>query len=271
MLLQQTAERAPVDAGCTAYWYGYDCRAEEAGDLLDLDVYRMCDVIRGSSRAVVILLNSQIETKKYWGARMWTLPEALLVPGHRCHFCHPSGEGQITESLTLVGMTAEVRDDPVESRVTGGSTRLLAEHYTGILQLSRMELFTLALKALNDRDKVNYNPFTRNDVTYALMGLFRYRINRDDTDIQFQSLATHMKAAVRRGGPGSDAISLLVISLKSPGVSITKKVDKMQTARARFERQRYKSRSISPGRRASRFQVHHDQFQRGALRARCGL
>ncbi|KAK6067561.1 hypothetical protein SCUP234_11559 [Seiridium cupressi] len=188
-LIQQMAERVTLEAGCNAYWLDFLCRAEHAGDLLDSDVYRMCDVIRGSSRVVVMLPDASLESKKNWGARMWTLPEALLAPGNRCYFCHPDGEGQATESMTLIEMTAEVWDDPIDSEEDGGPTRLLAEHYANLLTLSRLELFSTALEALWRRGAVNYNFFTPNDVTYALMGLLHYRIKRDDTDTEFQSLA----------------------------------------------------------------------------------
>ncbi|KAI0151437.1 hypothetical protein BJ166DRAFT_536066 [Pestalotiopsis sp. NC0098] len=189
LLIQRMAAQAAREAGCSAYWLDFLCRAEHAGDLLDSDVYRMCDVIRGSSRVVVMLPDGRVESKKNWGARMWTLPEALLAPENRCYFAHPYGESQITESLTLVEMTAEIWDDPMDSEEAGGPTRLLAEHYTNLLTLSRLELFSTALDALWRRGEVNYQFFTPNDVTYALMGLLHYRIRRDDTDTEFQSLA----------------------------------------------------------------------------------
>ncbi|KAH8199401.1 hypothetical protein TruAng_006445 [Truncatella angustata] len=189
LLIQRMAACAALEAGCTAYWLDFLCRAEYAGDLLDSDVYRMCDVIRGSSRVVVMLPDAHIASKKNWGSRMWTLPEALLAPENRCYFSHPDGEGQMTHSMTLVEMTAEVWEDPVDSEEDGGPTRLLAEHYTNLLTLSRLELFSTALDALWRRAEVNYNFFTPNDVTYALMGLLHYRINRDDTDTEFQSIA----------------------------------------------------------------------------------
>lgn len=195
LLLHRMAERAAIDAGCSAYWYDYDCRAQESGDLLDSDVYRMCDVIRGSRRVVVMLPDSRLENKQIWGARMWTLPEALLAPENRCFFCHPTEEGQVTVDMNLVEMTAEIWDDPIDSEASGGPTRLLAEHYTGLLTLSRLELFATALRALNYRAHLDipghkkYEFFTPNDVTYALMGLLHYRIERDDSDTEFQSLA----------------------------------------------------------------------------------
>lgn len=189
LLIQRMAIQAAQEAGCSAYWLDFLCRAEHAGDLLDSDVYRMCDVIRGSSRVVVMLPDDRVESRKNWGARMWTLPEALLAPENRCYFAHPYGDGMITESLTLVEMTAEIWEDPIDSEEDGGPTRLLAEHYTNLLTLSRLELFSTALDALWRRAEVNYQFFTPNDVTYALMGLLHYRIRRDDTDTEFQSLA----------------------------------------------------------------------------------
>jgi hypothetical protein len=187
-LIQDMAANAAEEAGCQAYWLDFLCRAEHAGDLLDSDVYRMCDVIRGCSRVVVMLPDDRIESKKNWGARMWTLPEALLAPRNRCYFCTPEGKGRHAQERTLVEMTAEVWDDPIDSETDGGSTRLLAEHYANLLTLSRLELFAVALDALARRSEKDYKFFTPNDVTYAVMGLLHYRIERDDTDSEFQSL-----------------------------------------------------------------------------------
>ncbi|KAH8671531.1 hypothetical protein BX600DRAFT_510197 [Xylariales sp. PMI_506] len=189
--IQRMAANAALEAGYTAYWLDFLCRAREKGDLLDSDVYRMCDVIRGSSKVVVMLPDATVESKKHWGARMWTLPEALLAHGASLSFCTPVGDDgdHTTESLTLVEMTAEVWDDPEDAEEDGGPTRLLAEHYSNELTLSRLELFTKALDALARRSERDYKFFTPNDVTYALMGLLHYRIKRDDTDTPFQSLA----------------------------------------------------------------------------------
>ncbi|KAI1847079.1 hypothetical protein JX265_006727 [Neoarthrinium moseri] len=188
-LIQQMAASAARDAGCKAYWLDFLCRAENNGDLLDSDVYRMCDVIRGCKRVVVMLPDARVESKRIWGSRMWTLPEALLAPGNRCYFCTPDGEGHRIEELSLVEMTSEVWEDPIDSESDGGSTRLLAEHYANLLTLSRLELFATALDALGHRSEKNYKFYTPNDVTYALMGLLHYRIERDNTDTEFQSLA----------------------------------------------------------------------------------
>ncbi|KAI0134296.1 hypothetical protein BJ170DRAFT_679200 [Xylariales sp. AK1849] len=188
-LIQDMAATVTREAGCKAYWLDFRCRAPQPGDLLDSDVYRMCDVIRGCSRVVVMLPDTRVESKKNWGARMWTMPEALLAPGDLIFFCTPDGDGHKTDSLTLIEMTSEVWDDPVGSEEDGGSTRLLAEHYSGELTLSRLELFAAALDALGYRSEHNYTFFTVNDITYALMGLLHYRIKRDNTDSAFQSLA----------------------------------------------------------------------------------
>lgn len=189
LLIQKMAANAAHEAGCRAYWLDFMCRAEHAGDLLDSDVYRMCDVIRGCSRVVVMLPSKRVESKKTWGERMWTLPEALLAPGHRCFFSTPEDEGRAPVELSLIQMTSEVWDDPIDSELDGGSTRLLAEHFAGLLTLSRLELFSTAVDALATKSLNSYKFFTPNDVTYAVMGLLHYRVERDDTDSEFQSLA----------------------------------------------------------------------------------
>ena len=68
------------------------------------------------------------------------------------------------------------------------STRLLAEHYSGLLILSRLELISLGLEALSKR----YDPTSKKtdaDVAYALMSLLRYRPRMDPEATPFQALA----------------------------------------------------------------------------------
>lgn len=64
--------------------------------------------------------------------------------------------------------------------------RLLAEHYTGTATLSRLELASVALRALRSRE---YTLFQRGDIAYALMALLRVRPKMDPTDSEAQALA----------------------------------------------------------------------------------
>jgi hypothetical protein len=95
-------------------------------------------------------------------------------------FCSPEG----SEERTKLSLAASVWQDET-------CTRLLAEHYTGVLNLSRIELITVGLEALatryaQGRDNI---PFTRADIAYALMALVQHRPCMNPEDSLFQALA----------------------------------------------------------------------------------
>ncbi|KAH9905965.1 hypothetical protein F4778DRAFT_686977 [Xylariomycetidae sp. FL2044] len=216
-LIRGMARAATLQAGCTACWVDTDCIEQSNGAQKDADIYGMCDVIRASRRVVVILPDDRVETRKFWGTRMWTLPEALLAPGVEIDFLARVGgeggggrDGYRTTTLSLIEMTGEIWDDPVDSELTGGSTRLLAEHFSNELTLSRLELLAVAIDACVGRSRMDYTMFTANDVTLAVMGLLHNRLERDDGDTAFQSL-------VRMSlGNDSDRIIERMVSLYPP-------------------------------------------------------
>lgn len=70
----------------------------------------------------------------------------------------------------------------------GEPARLLAEHYTGLLTLSRLELISLGLEALAYRRDME-SEWTPGDVAYALMSLLHYRPRMNPSDNLFQALA----------------------------------------------------------------------------------
>jgi hypothetical protein len=113
---------------------------------------------------------------------MWTLTEALLSTSDLIKFC--------TTEQSLERTKIELAEEVWEDHET---TRLLAEHYTGLLNLSQLELITLALEALIRRQYQNpeklQSTWTQADVAYALMALLRYRPRMDPTDSLFQALA----------------------------------------------------------------------------------
>ena len=192
--LERMAEYATFQANCNAYWLDYKCRAPKSDlELLTADVNRMCDVIRGSKRVVVMLRDPRNSLRpespellmEEWGKRMWTLPEGLLAPGN-VHFCYMEDDSFKMFSLNKVEMTARVwKDPPMDD--DDPPTRLLAEHYSNNATLGRLEFFASALAALSNREPDNL--FTDADLAYALMGLLHYRIQPDETDSLFQALA----------------------------------------------------------------------------------
>ena len=192
--IKRMAAYAAGKAECNAYWLDFECRAPQQGELLTSDVNRMCDVIRGAERVVVMLPDQQNKPNpktmdqlmEEWGNRMWTIPEGLLAPGD-VHFCqsHGMADPQIT-TLHKTELSARAwKDKPADDE--DPPTRILAESFQGTLDLSRLELFSTALTALGDREPGNL--FTDADIAYALMGLLHFRIEPDETDSVFQAIA----------------------------------------------------------------------------------
>jgi len=182
--VEHMAQAKAQEAGLQAYWLDFRCRAPASDpDLLTADVHRLCDVIRGARGICVVLPDSSIESKRVWGSRMWTLPEALLSSRPDIKFCSP----QKTETLSKLDMTDEVWDDGDPDDGDNQPTRLLAEHYSNVLTLGRLELFSVALEALAHR--YQRKALTNADLAYALMGLLHYRIQMRQSESLFQGLA----------------------------------------------------------------------------------
>lgn len=185
---QQTVDRLAqeqtLEAGLEAYWVDFRCCApDDEEDLHTADVHRMCDVIRGAEHIFVLLPDLSRQKKLGWGARMWTLPEALLARKQEIKFCSPNE----TVTVSKLGMADHVWDDGDALDGDHQPTRLLAEHYSNVLTLGRLELFTIALEALSSRRQ--NGSFSNGDIAYALMGLLHYRIDLDRSDSLFQALA----------------------------------------------------------------------------------
>ncbi|MCJ1363018.1 hypothetical protein MMC16_002124 [Acarospora aff. strigata] len=202
------AEKMALEAGVDAYWLDYRCRATTQPELSE-DVHRICDVFRGARQVVVVLPDQTLSLTRMreWGQRMWTLTEALLSSSQLIKFC----TAEQSEERTKIELAEEIWEDHE-------TTRLLAEHYTGLLNLSRLELITLALEALIRRqyrtpEKLQ-STWTQADVAYALMALLRYRPRMDPSDTLFQALARLSLAN------DSDCIVERMVSmLPDPGVT----------------------------------------------------
>ncbi|KAL8943711.1 MAG: hypothetical protein Q9216_000910 [Gyalolechia sp. 2 TL-2023] len=175
--VDRLAQEQTLEAGMKAYWVDFRCCApDDEEDLHTADVHRMCDVIRGAEHVFVLLPDLSRQKKLEWGARMWTLPEALLARRQEIKFCSPSG----SMTVSKLGMADHVWDDGDPLEGDHQPTRLLAEHYSSVLTLGRLELFTIALEALSSRRQ--NGSFSNGDIAYALMGLLHYRIDLDRSD-----------------------------------------------------------------------------------------
>ncbi|MCJ1355903.1 MAG: hypothetical protein MMC33_005896 [Icmadophila ericetorum] len=182
--MEQMAQREAIRAGVQAYWWEPDCAAPNSEpELKNSDVYRFCDVIRGAQRVCVLLPEMSTKYMREWGSRMWCLPEAMLSQKPDIYFCSLREETQVMSKLEL---SDEVWDDGDPENGDNQPTRVLAEHYSNVLTLSRLELFSVALEALANKQ---HTTFTQADLAYALMGLLSHRVQLTGKESLFFALA----------------------------------------------------------------------------------
>ncbi|KAM5353869.1 hypothetical protein ACJ41O_000519 [Fusarium nematophilum] len=189
--LHHIAETACRAAKQPAYWIACSCMRDE--NELESDVYRISDVLRGSSSMVIAVgrgkssapaHTGKITTEsllREWGSRMWTFPEVLLSPGRTISIYTRDGNLQSPLVVAKNQFAAQVWTymDP-------DVARHLIDHYLGSISLSRLEQAVLALKCLYSRHTTEYLP---GDQAYALMGLLRLRPQVDRTDTAFQAFS----------------------------------------------------------------------------------
>lgn len=184
LLMEKIARAEAEKAGVTAYWWEPDCCAPVSEpEEHNADVYRMCDLVRGAQRTVVVLPDMSFRSKLEWGSRVWTFPEALLSTDRVIYFSSPDAR----DTKTKLQLTDDVWNDSYEaSSEDDQPTRLLVEHFSGVLTLSRLELFSVALEALSRKKR---SSFFKADLAYALMGLMNHRIQLTGNESLFEGLA----------------------------------------------------------------------------------
>ena len=174
--LETLAQAKAEEAGLKAYWLDHRCMETTPGPEFTDDVHRICDVIRGAVQVCVMVPGFSEASLHDWGKRMWTLPEALLSSNPNIRFC----SSESTMQVSKIALAADVWKD-------GETSRLLAEHFTGLLTLSRLELISLGLEALGNRETQSLH--TQGDLAYALMSLLKQRPRMNPYDTLFQALA----------------------------------------------------------------------------------
>jgi len=190
-VLEERAREVTKSLNLEAYWIDKHYREDAQPSFTD-DVHRYCDVVRGARFVCIILPNSKPEAMFRYGERLWTLPEALLARDHT--LLVQTMDTHVTQGkrLSLVDMPSRawcpitLASDGVEEVKITEYFRLLAEHYTGTLTLSRLELIQISLTALRTR---KYRAFTDGDIAYALMTLLHKRPAMDPTDSEYEALA----------------------------------------------------------------------------------
>lgn len=188
--LRKRAEVIADDHSLDAYWMDH-LRSPHQPEATD-DVHRFSDVVRGSAAVHVLLPEDKAlrNSLARFGKRLWCLPECLLAPGHAIHVHGGGGNETIPiMSLPARAWTASYTDDSgavVQGKGRKEEFRLLAEHFSGLLTLTRLELFSVALGAMR---ALEYYPFQEGDMAYALMGLLTKRPSMDSSDSEQQALA----------------------------------------------------------------------------------
>lgn len=157
----------------------------------------MCDVIRRSKFATLLLPDDLSKRQSDWGGRMWTLPVGLLAPG-KLHVCTWLGRdiGCDIRLINKVELTSEFWEGAYEGG-EGAPGRNLAGHIERSITLSRLELFSSAVPALKAR--TTSTDYTRADLAYALMGLLRYWVDPDPTDDNISSHSASLWPTITTG------------------------------------------------------------------------
>jgi hypothetical protein len=193
-MLEKAAEKLAAESDCEAYWMDFKCRAAiQDEELLTSDVNRFCDVVRGARKVVIALPDNSPNTELEWGNRMWTLPEGLLATGDIVYFHYTHMRAWIGPTMvpfTKVELAARVWEDVKRKGEQIQATRLLAEHFTGGVDLSRLQLISVALHALSDRQGSDSIEAGRPELAYALMGLLNIRIDANsEKENLFQAIS----------------------------------------------------------------------------------
>lgn len=197
--IRRMAQKITMAKGYNAYWLDDQCmstlaRGQKRSLELDYDVYTMCDVVRGSAMVAILLGEDTNEARRGWGARLWTLPEGMLAPGETLTWCHETADGALHyDEVHKIEMTltfwTPAEQGPVDARLEDDwPVRTLAEHYSDVLPLTRLELLPSLINALAAQGWTNVNQ-THSDLAYAAMAFLHYRIERNEEDTLFQSLA----------------------------------------------------------------------------------
>ena len=186
LFLHDVGEHAARAAGVQAYWVGCSCLGKTKQEQED-NVWRISDVVRGARSLTIAVSNPNGKEDagvdkmalRQWGTRVWTLPEVLLIPSNSdIHVYAPNANMDAPMTVHKRNFATLWEDAPI--------SRELIDHYEGNLILSPLELVTIALRCLHNRQKGFYLP---GDMAYALMGLLRRRPTIVKTDTAFQAFA----------------------------------------------------------------------------------
>ncbi|KAJ5730315.1 uncharacterized protein N7483_004823 [Penicillium malachiteum] len=157
--LHRISESAARQAGVNAYWVACSCMPDD--EECSEDVYRISDIVRGAHSLVVIIgpppgsTPSVSEMLRELGSRMWNFPEVLLSPSNKTILVYMRDCD--TDYFRVLSKRNLAWDDALISRQ-------LIDHYESSILLSPLDLVSLALECIPNRDTVTYY---EGDLSYA--------------------------------------------------------------------------------------------------------
>ncbi|KAK0667897.1 putative 3-hydroxyisobutyrate dehydrogenase [Cercophora samala] len=211
-VLHELARRATKEAGLSCYWISDNCFTASEEEL-SLDVWRMSDIVRGSSGMAIALgrlpdedASADTNSNKdpcyallsSWSQSIWTFPELLLSKGSTitCYYLSEDDDETSPDITDLyldspASQYGTVRKQVIpknqfaarclETSRDRYQVRRLIDHYSGSLKLSDLELTTVALECFSSRQAGSQ--YLPGDYSYALMGLLGRRppVHRSDS------------------------------------------------------------------------------------------
>ncbi|KAK0747328.1 hypothetical protein B0T21DRAFT_354094 [Apiosordaria backusii] len=220
-VLHELARRATKEAGLSCYWISEKCFSGPK-EKLALDVWRMSDIVRGSSGMAIVLgklpeedasAHQQQNSNKdpcyallsSWSQSIWTFPELLLSKGSKitCYYVSEGEEEPLSPDIAdLYQDSAAPQYGTIRKQVIPKNqfaarcleasrdryqVRRLIDHYSGNLKLSDLELTTVALECFSARQAGSQ--YLPGDYSYALMGLLGRRPPVHPSDSAFLAFA----------------------------------------------------------------------------------
>ena len=187
--LHKVGRHAAKEAGVRAYWISTSCLydihitdKDEQNRQKEKTIWSMSDIIR-RAKAIAIAVSGPLDSQcngdslHEWGDRVWTMPELLLYTGHHDISVYDRTKSlDQRQSLPRRELWSKVWSDV-------GYSGQLIDHYENSVTLSPLELVTVALFCLHNR---NTKVYENGDRSYVLMGLLRQRpkVVRSDSDFQ---------------------------------------------------------------------------------------
>ncbi|KAG8216650.1 hypothetical protein J3R82DRAFT_6847 [Butyriboletus roseoflavus] len=182
---KQEVRIAAVRMNFDAYWLDLECIGKTQ-DEKNLSLYCMADIYRGAESTLIMLGNSEEGEKaawERWGARVWTLPEALLSENIFYKFRDQSEINSV--SLHKLANLAYPKNNSEQAVINAYSEKDPLE------RLERLSLLKSAVwkRGINNTSTPGGSGPHAAERVYALMGFFQHRIHPNHEEEELPALA----------------------------------------------------------------------------------